>query len=140
MSDLAPVIDLLSKNLGLLNTSDGEQFHYVPMLADIKVYGLDGDDADFNLNQKLAEGIALLLDQHGMLAKPDAAAPDKIVSLTCALCSGAVMTVNLSHPLSGKQIIEHVSSLDPHCGSKHAKLTPDVIRLRIQEQMAAEDV
>jgi hypothetical protein len=130
VTDLEPVITLLAANLGNLHDKAGDFIAYVPFL----------DDSDFarKIQQQLAEGLAILLDRHGMLHTPDTA-PSQIVSLTCAQCGGTLITINLAHPVSGKQIIEHIAGLDPHCSTKHGKLTPDVIRQRIQEQMAETD-
>jgi hypothetical protein len=130
MTDLEPVINLLAANLGRLTTADGEYFDYVPFL--------DDSDTARDIKKKLAEGLALLLDNHGHLAQPHAA-PDQIVTLTCAQCSGSLLTVNTSRPLSGKTVIEAMAQRDPSCSTKHGKLTPDVIRQRIQQQMADEE-
>jgi hypothetical protein len=130
MTDLGPTIDLLAANLGRLTTADGEYFDYVPFL--------DDSDTARDIKRKLAEGLALLLDNHGHLRQPATETPDKIINLSCGQCSGNLLVVNTSHPISGKQIIEAIAQRDPECRTKHARLTPDVIRQRIQEQAAQE--
>lgn len=138
MSDLEPVINLLAANLGNLNNKDGDFFHYVPFLADIKTYGDEATEAVGNLHRDIAEGIALLLDNHGHLNHGPQETPQQIVRIMCAQCSGDILTFDANRPVSGKQIIEAISQRDPSCSTKHATLTPDVIRQRIQEQ--ANDV
>lgn len=133
MTDLTPVIDLLAANLGRLVTSDGEYYDYIPMLADLKVYGAEAGGPEKDIKRDIAEGIALLLDNHGMLRQPDSEDAGKIVSITCALCSGNLFTFNTARPISGKLIIEAIGQRDPSCSTKHAKLTPEMIRQRIQE-------
>lgn len=144
MPDLNPAIDLLAANLGQLNTADGEQLNYLPMQADIKAYGMDQATEDYlrELPKRVAEGIILLLDQHGHINHREQAGvtPDTIVNLACAQCSGPLLTVNTARPISGRSVIEQMAHRDPSCSTKHGKLTPELIRQRIQQQMADDDV
>lgn len=133
MSDLAPVIELLAENLHQLHTSDGEVLNFVPLQHD--------SDMAKQLRRNLAEGIVLLLEQHGHIHHPAPAGEPggpAIVRLACGQCSGELITVNLGGPLNGRMIIQHMAQRDPECGTQHAVLTPDQIRQRIQERMSAE--
>lgn len=62
MSDLAPIIQTLADNLGQLHTSDGEVLNFVPLQHD--------SDLAKQLRLRLAEGIILLLNQHGHINHP----------------------------------------------------------------------
>lgn len=135
MTDLNPIIDTLADNLGQLHTADGHQLNLVPFQID------DAEGLAKQLRHDIAEGIVLVLDQHGYINRPqptESAVPQSIVTLTCGQCSGELLTVNLAGPLNGRNIISHMGQRDPECRTRHAVLTPDQIRLRILEHIDAE--
>lgn len=129
--DLGPVTDLLADNLGQLHNNNGDPFMYVPLLH-------DSPEAK-QLRHDLAECITLFLNNHGWIKHPNTTTttPDRYTTITCALCSTKLLTINTNQPINARLIIEDLARRQGPC--PHNILTPDHIRQKLQDHINATE-